>query len=99
MSLGAVFLLLHDPNFGIGEDAIAFLLADALHWPTLIILFDFESIVDVDGLGLDPGGAHHFYLLGFAIVESGGMLEGVEMIFVERLFRDRWTKLWASHSK
>src|SRR5258708_24264164 len=63
MILGAVFKLLHDPNFGIGEDAIAFLLADGLHRPILIILFDFQSIVDIDGLGLDSGGADHFYLL------------------------------------
>jgi len=57
MILGAVFELLHDPNFGVGEDAIAFLLADALHWPTLIVSFDFKSIVDIDSLGPDPGGA------------------------------------------
>src|SRR5712664_303965 len=99
MVLGAVFELLHDPNFGVGEDAIAFLLADALHWPILIILFDFKSIVDIDGLGLDPGGADHFYLLGFAIVESGGALEGVEMIFVESLLCHRWTKLASTYSK
>src|SRR5215813_11032600 len=93
MILGAVFELLHDPNFGIGENAIAILLANALHRPTLIILIDSESIVDIDGLGLDSGGANHFYLLGFVIVESGGVLEGVEMIFVEGFFCDWWNKL------
>jgi hypothetical protein len=37
-------------------------------------LFDFKSIVDIDSLGLDPGGADHFHLLGFAVMESGGVL-------------------------
>src|SRR6266850_1192962 len=99
MILGAVFELLHDPNFGIGENAITFLLANALHRPALIILIDSESIVDIDGLGLDSGGPDHFYLLGFAIVESCEVLEGVEMIFIESLFCYRWTKLASTHSK
>src|ERR1700675_3967868 len=51
MILGAVFELLHDPNFGVGEDAIAFLLADGLERPILIVLIDSKSVVDVDGLG------------------------------------------------
>jgi hypothetical protein len=78
MIIGTVLEFLHDPNFGIGEDAVAFLLADALHWPILIILVYLQSIVDIESLGLNPASADHFHLLGFAIVESCGVLKGVE---------------------
>jgi polyisoprenoid-binding protein YceI len=37
-----------------------------------------QSIVDIESLGLNPASADHFHLLGFAIVESCGVLKGVE---------------------
>src|SRR5258708_27847780 len=88
MILRTVFEFLHDPNFGIGEDAVAFLLADALHRPILVILVELKAIVDINGFGLDAGGADHFHLFGFAVVESRGMFERIKMIFVEGLFGD-----------
>src|SRR5258708_35266907 len=48
MIVGTGFEFLHDPNFGIGDDAIAFLLADALHRPILVILVELKAIVDID---------------------------------------------------
>jgi hypothetical protein len=62
-------------------------------------LFDFKSIIDIDSLGLDPGGADHFHLLGFAVMERGGVLKSIEMIFVESLFCHRWTELTSTYSK
>ncbi len=69
------------------------MLADALHRPILVILVELKAIVDINGFGLDAGGADHFHLFGFAVVESRGMFERIKMIFVEGLFGDGRTEL------
>jgi hypothetical protein len=60
----------------------------------------FKPIVDIDGLRLNACSADHFYLLGFTIEKSSGVLEGVEVIFVKSLLLHGRTKLarTASHS-
>src|ERR1700675_2279705 len=86
MILGTVFELLHDPNFGVGEDAIAVLLAKRLERPIVILLVDFDTILNIFGLRLNACSADHFPLLGFTIVKSGRVSEGIKMIFFKSLF-------------
>jgi hypothetical protein len=75
--VGAVLELLHEPNFGIGKGAVAFLLANGLQWPILVVRIDFEPVVNVDGLGLDASGSDHLDLFGFTVVQGSGVLECV----------------------
>src|SRR5690242_8351988 len=90
MILGAVLELLHNPDFGIGEGSVAFLLADALRGPILIILVELEAVVHINRFRLDARCADHLDLLGFAVMQSRGVLERIQMIFVEGLFRHGW---------
>src|SRR6266481_7052801 len=99
MIRGAVFELLHHPNLRIGERAVTLLLANILVRPIPVIRVNLKSVVDIDGLRLNACGADKFHLLRFTVVKSCGVLPCVQMILVEGLFSDGWTKLPSSASK
>src|SRR6185437_795773 len=76
---------LHHPNFRVHLGTVLAVVANLLVPPVLILLRKLGTVIHINTIRFDVGGANELDLLGFAVVQGDRALESVEMILVESL--------------
>src|SRR6202011_3849313 len=85
--------LAHHPNLGIGFGAIRFVVANVIPAPAVVAVdVDLDAVVNIDLFRAHSRRANELYLLGFAVAQSSGAFESIEVVLVECLLGDGWNE-------